>query len=285
MIEAARVLVSRGIVGLPLATRVLFGRSHFWNFREWMAFERALGARGAFYFMARRGSLVEYALGTPDAFYDVSRPRFRELFKALREEGFEIGLHASYHAHRALALLQQEKSALEEAAGVTIRGNRHRYWHLDPRTPHLTLAMHEAAHFQYDSSLAFDRAPGFRRGICHPFRPYHLGERRQLHVVQLPPAWSDRHFDLPLTAGATEEPTRVARMLLDAVRQTGGVAILNYDERGMNPDFYPRYGQWLGSFLREVSPDGLLFHRPGDLADMFETHERMLESRSRERFA
>jgi hypothetical protein len=282
-IEIARLMVARGLKGIPLAARVLAGKSNFWNFREWMAFERAHGARGAYYFIARRGSLVEYALGTPDGFYDVRSRRFRALFKTLREEGFEIGLHASYHAHRSTEQMRREKSILEEAAGTSVKGNRHHYWHLDPRAPHETLAMHEAAHFQYDSSLAFEMRPGFRRGICHPFRPYHPGERRALGVVQLPPAWMDDHFDRRRAWNGIEQPDEVARTLLDVVRDTGGVAVVNYHERGMNADFFPRYGAWLGHFLQRTRDAAFVFHRPCDVAEMFEAHERMLDVRSRER--
>lgn len=283
LIEVGRVLLDRGARGIPLATRVLLGRSHFWNFPEWMAFERALGARGAFYFMARRGSLVEYALGTPDGFYDIRARRYRELFRALRDGGFEIGLHASWNAHRSLEQLRREKNLLEEVAGVDVRGNRHHDWHLDPRTPQDTLLMHEAARLQYDSSLAFEMHPGFRRGSCHPFRPFHVGERRTIRVVQLPPAWIDDHFDRRLPQNRIEDPEAEARALLDVVRRTGGVAVVNYDERRMNPDLYPRCATWLGQFLRETADSSFVYHRPADVADMYETHERMLETRSRER--
>ncbi|HJU90496.1 MAG TPA: hypothetical protein VJ672_13995, partial [Gemmatimonadaceae bacterium] len=162
-------------------------------------------------------------------------------------------------------------------------GNRHHYWHLDPSAPHDTLAMHEEAHFQYDSSLAFEMQPGFRRGICHPFRPYHPGERRALRVVQLPPTWMDDHFDRRLARNGITAPDEVARALLDVVRDTGGVAVVNYHERGMNADFFPRYGAWLGQFLQRTADASFVFHRPRDVAEMFEAHERMLDVRSRER--
>ncbi len=283
LIEVGRVLLSRGARGLPLAARVLAGRSHFWNFPEWMAFERALGARGAFYFMARRGSLMEYALGTPDGFYDVRSRKYRELFRALREGGFEIGLHASFNAHKSLDQVRREKTLLEEVAGVEVRGNRHHHWRLDPRVPEDTLRMHESVRLSYDSSLAFELHPGFRRGCCHPFRPFHAGERRAIDVVQLPPAWIDDHFDRRLPLNRIESPETEARALLDVVRHTGGVAVVSYDERRMNPDLYPRCATWLGHFLRETADSSFVYHRPCDVAEMFASHERMLESRSRER--
>ncbi|MGH9903641.1 MAG: polysaccharide deacetylase family protein, partial [Pyrinomonadaceae bacterium] len=181
-IESLRLLRSRGLKGLRSIAGVLRGTNHFWKFADWVEFEKELGTRPAFYFMARKGSLWQYATGTPDGFYDVRAPEFAELFRYLVGEGCEVGLHASYHAHRCEQQLRREKELLEAAAGVRVEGNRHHYWHLDPSAPHDTLRKQERAGLVYDSSLAFEFYPGFRRGICHPFRVFHPGERRELNL-------------------------------------------------------------------------------------------------------
>src|SRR5436305_1810711 len=136
------------------------------------------------------------------------------LFGQLADEGCEVGLHPSYHAYRSLAQLQSEKEALEKVAGVSVKGNRHHYWHLDPRSPADTLRLHERAGLLYDSSLAFDFYPGFRRGVCHPFRIFHPGERRELNLVELPPAWMDDHFDRRLIQNGVTDPNAHARQLV-----------------------------------------------------------------------
>ncbi|MEO7963668.1 MAG: hypothetical protein ABIT38_07135, partial [Gemmatimonadaceae bacterium] len=137
-IEVLRLLAARGTSGLRLAGRVATGRSHFWTFHEWMDVARQAGTRPCFYFMARRGSLLEYAMGTPDDFYDVRSPRFQRLFAELRDTGCEIGLHASYLAYRTVAQLKHEVQRIADAAQVECAGNRHHYWHLDPNDPNET---------------------------------------------------------------------------------------------------------------------------------------------------
>jgi hypothetical protein len=282
-IECLRLARQHGPRSLGPIARVLSGTSHFWTFGDWLAFEARLGARSAFYFMSQRGSPLKYALGTPDAFYDIRRPEFREVFRRLLDAGCEIGLHASYHAYRSIERIERERARLETAAGVTVQGNRHHYFHLDPLDPQETLRRHEQAGLVYDSSLVFDGYPGFRRGICHPFRPYHPAERRELQLVELPPAVMDDHFDRRLAMNRIEAPADHFSQLLDVARTTGGVVVVDYHVRGMNADFYPRYGPWLRAFADRRFDDSMAFPTPGDVVRGYIEYERAIDAGSSDR--
>jgi hypothetical protein len=279
-IEVLRVLRDRGWRGAPLAARVATGASHFWTFREWLWLTRRLGTRPCFYFMARQGSLLQYAMGTPDDFYDVRTPRFQRLFTELRDSGCEIGLHASYHAHRSTDTLRREVQRIAEAAGVDCAGNRHHYWHLDPDDPNETLRRHAEAGLRYDSSLGLEYYPGFRRGICHPFRVFHAGRRAPLDIVQLPPAWMDDHFDRRRTRNGITDPDAAARRLVDAARATHGIVVVDYHSRGMNADFYPRYGPWLTAFVERHLETGVRGMTPREIHDAFLARETALDAMS-----
>jgi hypothetical protein len=277
-IEVPRILLMRR--SPRLAFDVATGRSHFWTFREWVDFTAELGTSPAFYFMARQGSLLQYATGTPDDFYDVGSRRFRDLFAELSDQGCEIGLHASFHAHRSVDQLRNERERIESVAGVSGIGNRHHYWHLDPADPNETLRRHEQAGLSYDSSLGLEFYPGFRRGMCHPFRAYHAGERRELDIVQLPPAWMDDHFDRRLAQNGISDPTVAALALVDAARQTRGTVVVDYHSRGANGAIYPRYGPWLMQFVREQLGSDVHFDTPRSLVDGWRVHAAELEARS-----
>lgn len=275
-IEVARVLAARKVKGLGLAGRVARGDSHFWIFREWMDVAQRAGTRSCFYFMARQGSLLQYAMGTPDDFYDVRTPRFQRLFDELRESGCEIGLHASYHAHRSSAQLKHEVQRIADAARVECSGNRHHYWHLDPDNPNETLRRHGEAGLRYDSSLGLEYYPGYRRAICHPFRVFHPGTRRQLPTVQLPPAWMDDHFDRRRAKNGITDPDAAARALLEAARATRGIVVVDYHSRGLNTDFYPHYGPWLARFLDSHVDASMAGRTPNELLDGFLAREAQL---------
>lgn len=279
-IEVLRVLRDRGVGGMGLAARVATGESHFWTFREWRAITDRLGTRSCFYFMARQGSLLQYAMGTPDDFYDVRAPRFQRLFAELRDAGCEIGLHASFHAHRSAETLRREVQRIAESAGVECAGNRHHYWHLDPNAPNETLRRHAEAGLRYDSSLGLEYYPGFRRGICHPFRVYDAQARSALPIVQLPPAWMDDHFDRRLARNGITDPDAAALRLVDAARASRGIVVLDYHSRGMNADFYPRYGPWLARFAEQHFDQSVRGMTPREIHDAFITREAALEARS-----
>ena len=281
-IEVARVLAQRGASGISLASRVASGKSNFWIFHEWMQLAERVGTRPCFYFMARQGSLLQYALGTPDDFYDVRAPQFQRLFGELRDSGCEIGLHASYLAHRSADVLRREVQRIAAAAQVECAGNRHHYWHLDPDDPNETLRRHGEAGLRYDSSLGLEYYPGFRRAICHPFRVFHPATRRVLPTVQLPPAWMDDHFDRRLAKNRITDPDAAAVAILDVARDTRGIVVVDYHSRGLNPEFYPRYGPWLARFLETNIDSSVAGRTPTELLDGFVARERVLAAASRD---
>ena len=180
------------------------------------------------------------------------------------------------------AQLAREKDRLEDVSGTAVDGVRHHYWHLDPTEPHETLRRHEGIGFLYDSSLALEFYPGFRRGTCHPFRVFHPGERRELKTLQLPPAWMDDHFDRRLVKNGITDPVDYARRLVKAAADTSGMVLVDYHLRGMNGDFFPRYGPWLQEFLRQHLDSRVGFCTPGELARAYLKFEHTLDGYSRD---
>jgi hypothetical protein len=251
---------------------------HFWKFQDWVKLARKYGARPTFYFMARQGSLLKFLRGTPDALYDVRDVAFRELFAELRDAGCEIGLHASYWSFRSAELIRLERDHLAAVAQVKVSGNRHHYWHLDPDDPNETLRRHELAGFDYDSSLGLEYYPGWRRGVCHPFRPYHAGERRFIDTVQVPPTWMDDHFLRRRQVNRIADPHVAARALLGTARALGGTCVVDYHARGMNTDFFPRYGRWLTYFAEREFGNDVHCLTGLELATAYRERERVLRS-------
>jgi hypothetical protein len=190
-LEPVRIVARQGVQELGSALDVLVGRRHHWHFRDWVEMEKRLQTRSTFYFVPRQGSLLEYATGRPDPFYDITSERFRQLFRYLSEEGFEIGLQASYLAYQSKDTFAAEKQRLEEVIGRPVVGNHHHYWHLNPQDIEQTLLIHEQVGLEYDSSLVHDRYLGWRRGLSWPFFPFHQGEQREVKTLQIPTAWMD----------------------------------------------------------------------------------------------
>jgi hypothetical protein len=245
-LEPLRVLLRQGVRSLPAAIDVLTGKRHHWQFDSWLALERDFGAPSAFYFVARRGSLREYALGTPDSFYDIRAPHFRALFRTLIDAGSEIGLHSSYRAYASIEQFAREKHLLEECVGAPIVGNRHHYWHLDPVDPEATLTIHERLGFLYDASLTHDRYIGWRRGSCWPFFPFIRRERRELRTLQLPTGWMDSQLFLQHDANPGE-PNEMLRDLADRTAAQGGLLLVNIHDYVFDDVLFPG---WVATLRR-----------------------------------
>ncbi|MDW8146791.1 MAG: hypothetical protein RMJ48_10940 [Roseiflexaceae bacterium] len=245
-LEPLRVVVRRGVRGLSAALDVMTGKRHHWQFNSWLALERDFGVQSVFYFVARQGSLREYALGTPDPFYDIRAPHFRALFRTLIDAGCEIGLHSSYRAYASIEQFAHEKCLLEEVAGVLIVGNRHHYWHLDPVHPEATLTVHERLGFSYDASLTHDRYLGWRRGSCWPFFPFIQQERRELYTLQLPTGWMDSQLFLRRDANPGD-PDDVLGALADQTAAQGGLLLVSIHDYVFDDVLFPG---WVATLRR-----------------------------------
>lgn len=279
-LEPLRILARQGVAGLRPAAAVALGRHSHWHFRSWMGLERRFGARSAFYFVARRGSLREYAAGLPDTFYDINAPAFRALFRELADEGWEIGLHASYLAYSDQAKLAGERAALAVASGQPVAGNRHHYWHLDPQRPEDTLLLHERAGFAYDASLTHNRYLGWRRGSSWPFYPWHQGERRALRTLQLPTAWMDDHL-FGQRADNPGDRRALLRGLADTAAGQGGLLLVDVHDYVYYDALFPGWaaaytGLWEDLFARR----DVWFATPGEVAAHWAARQAAIEGSS-----
>jgi len=69
---------------------------------------------------------------------------------------------------------------------------------------------------------------------------------------------------------------------MQVVAKTGGITVVDYHSRGMNADFYPRYGPWLRQSLENQTETSASFHTPFELTQMYNEYEHTLEQNSRD---
>jgi hypothetical protein len=267
LVEPLRALRRLGGRGAAPAVELLLGRRHHWHFDGWTRTERELGMRSAFYFVARPGSLLEYALGRPDPFYDVGDARYRRLLSSLAGSGFEVGMQASYEAYRDQAVFRAEKAKVEEVLGAAVFGNRHHYWHLNPADAEDTLLIHEAAGLLYDSSLAFEQTIGWRRGLTWPFFPYSHRLRRPIRTLQLQTAWmDDQLFGYAAHNGSGSRQALIGE-LVETARAQGGLLLADMHEYVFDPVLFPGWAKtWFELFGGLAADTDFHLARPVDLA-------------------
>jgi len=281
LLEPVRVLARQGLAGARNAWAVAVGSRHHWHFGSWLKLEESLGVRSAFYFVPRRGSLIERALGTPDPFYDIRDAAFQSLFRDLRARGVEIGLHASYRAYEDPDGIKQEKERLEEAAGIVVAGNRHHYWHLNPDDPAQTLRHHERAGLEYDASLFHDRYIGWRRGFTWPFFPFDEEERRTIRTLQIPTGWMDDQL-FGLKRHNPGDRTSILQELVDQVAAQQGCFMIDVHEYVFDPALFPGWAAaYKFALERLVERGDVWFATPSDVAKHWQARTAGLLAASR----
>lgn len=244
LMEPVRVLRHNRRVTLAALGLAFGSRTAYWKFADWMRLEKELDTRSAFYFCGRQGKLRQFFQGWPDPIYDVRTPRFAEVFRQMREEGFEIGLHASFRAHRSRAQLAAEKARLEEATGQPVLGNRHHFWQLSPGHEEDTLRMHGEVGLLYDTSMAFEHYSGWRRGLCWPYFPFHPADRRALPTLQVPTAWMDDQMFWHRAENLGRNP-ELLRDLGEEVLAQQGCLVTDIHDYAINEAVWPG---WLQQF-------------------------------------
>jgi hypothetical protein len=265
-LEPLRIVHRQGLRGLSPALSVVTGRRLHWHFESWVQLEQDLNTRSAFFFVARQGSLLEYAAGTPDPFYNVQSDRFRKVLKYLADDGFEIGLHSSYRAFESREKFAAERRVLEEASRQEIWGNRHHYWHLNPDDPESTLRLHEQIGLKYDTSLTHERYVGLRRGLSWPFFPFHQKERRELKTLQIPTAWMDDQL-FGYRRDNPGDALEILRALADTVAEQGGCLLIDVHSYVFDDALFPGWAKayrWLWEYL--IARSDFWIDTPGQIA-------------------
>ncbi len=145
------------------------------SFRRLMAIEETYGLRGHYYFMGPSALSMDspYAISMRDLLSKVSAE--------VRQRGHEVGFHPGYATADNAEEWRRQRFGLESiVGGRVIEGRQHvlRY------QADLTADIWDGEGMEYDCTLAYPDASGFRTGSCRPFQAYSLKNRRPLRLKQ-----------------------------------------------------------------------------------------------------
>jgi hypothetical protein len=192
---------------------------HEWDFDRLTSLEENSGLRSAFYFATtnrRQGCNF-------DVTYDFTKPRYAGQCRRLLNSGWEVGLHAGYLAASTPGRVSDECSVLSNITGRPLHGTRHHYLHMHDSRPMETMREQYLAGLNYDASIGFNDAPGFRAGIALPYFPVNevVGDAP---FVELPMTLADMH----LPSDDIAEACNTVTQHLATVRDLNGLAVLNW---------------------------------------------------------
>lgn len=228
-VAVGRVQVAAGGLRAAAAAAVARARrprDRFWLFDDVMREEERRGLRSTFFFAGR--SRFDEG-GTPrDVEYRLADREIGRIVRRLHHAGWEIGLHESYGCADRPVQIAEERRALEDVLGAPVDGGRHHYWHLgDP--PWRTLRAHAAAGLRYDSSIAFNDAPGHRFSAAFPFRPWDPDASSEIPVVQVPVLAMDSQFFRSAASSSAHAVDRLSH-LIEELKAVEGVAAVDWHD-------------------------------------------------------
>jgi hypothetical protein len=244
------------LVRSGLAHRFAGGENLFFQFAWWRAWERRLAIRSAFYFFVRRGA----AFDVNDCKSDVGgRAADWPLFRAMADEGWEFGVHASIRARHTPRAFAESHEWLAERLERPVVGIRHHYFALDWRRPWRTHREHARAGFKYDSSIAWRDVAGFRTGTSLPHRVFDPERNEIVPLTVLPCGLMDNHVACADVAG-TRQPDAIAATrateMVQRVRRAGGMLVFDWhQETACNRLMYAGYRDVVERIAADVFGD------------------------------
>jgi len=175
--------------------------------------------------------------------------KVREIARELREEGFDVGLHAGYASATDLDALRYEKRIIEEYIGGDVVSCRQHYLHWDVGT---TPRIQSEAGILVDSTVGFNRNVGFRAGTALPYRLFDLAADEPLNVIEVPLIIQESPL---LATNALELDGSLAQKtmkdLFDCVAETGGVVTLLFHPHSLAQPAYLSLFSWALDYGRD----------------------------------
>lgn len=235
----------------------------YWQFEAIRELEDELGVRSAFFFL-REPHLLDLEptdwirpinwiqhLGR----YDPTDSPIAETIRRLDADGWEIGLHGSYHTMRDRERLAQEKAALERTVGHSIRGGRQHYLRLERPT---TWQHYVDLGLDYDSSLGSGTTFGLQQGAS-PFEPFDDG------FTVFPLTMMDQAV---MSVGESiDEVWEACEPVLEEAADRGAVVTLDWHQRVFNDQEFPGYREVYRRLIEAAQAAGAWIGPPGTLYD------------------
>lgn len=229
--------------------RALHPDDEYNTFDRLMDESEARGTRSTFFFMAGASNPAF------DRRYGLRHPAMRRLIRRIHDRGHLIGLHPSFETYRDARLLSREADTLRETLRLLgIRQDRlgARMHYLRWSLPHTWRALVEAG-LDFDASLGFADAPGFRGGTCHEYRAFDVLSERAMDLAVKPliamdvTVMDDKYLGLGTSPQAHEVLSRLRRRC-EAVG--GDFSLLWHNNELCRPGSWDLYRSALGEVER-----------------------------------
>jgi peptidoglycan/xylan/chitin deacetylase (PgdA/CDA1 family) len=223
----------------------------YWNFREILALEESLDAKSSFYFKTAAQDPVGWTYSIEDA---------RDELRYMTDRGWEVGLHGGFFSYNNPEELKAEKKRLENALGKEVVGIRMHYLRFDvPDTWRLLARIG----FKYDTTFGYPDMPGFRNGMCHPFKPYDLHMKEEVGILEIPLIIMDGC----LLKMSIYDAWEIIKNLVDVTEKNRGVVTILWHNNTFDQIFFGPWARLYEKILQLLKNKGAWTTSAEELCD------------------
>ncbi len=178
-----------------------------------------------------------------DSGYNIRHPALKPLFQTIKNNGFSIGLHPSFHSFLNRKIMKREKIALESAIGQEVTECRQHY--LRFKVPDTWKAQTRAG-FLIDNSMAYAEIVGFRCGTCHPYHPFDIQTQSVLEITERPLIVMDSSLNDYMNLSLDQARNHIVGLAQRCVNVEGEFTLLWH-----NTSFFGQWSSW-GNVYKSV---------------------------------
>jgi hypothetical protein len=237
----------------------------FWlQFDTYAEIEKNL--KSTFFFVPFKNKQGDHILGNGSGRratkYDISD--VGEIAKALRDNGFEIGVHGIDAWHDLEKARQERNRIAEYLKGEEIGVRIH--WLLFNDYSYRIL---EEAGFSYDSTIGFNEAIGYRAGTLQVFKPF--GAKRLLELplhIQDTALFYPKRMDLSDT-----EALALCEKLIHNAKSYNGVLTILWHDRSLGPERL--WEEFYINLLGKIQGNKVFFSTASEIVHWFRRRRAM----------
>ena len=165
-----------------------------------------------------------FILSWPENRWGLKKRKYARQLQTLKALGNEIALHPSYNNYSNSLEVESEKDSLTILSGVMPEGTRNHFLRFDLPDAYERF---EKLGFLYDSTLGFAEREGFRAGICTPFKPFNVNNRRVVDLIEIPLVVMDSTL-INYRGFRPDEALETIKELVDNVNKVQGTIVFNW---------------------------------------------------------
>lgn len=184
----------------------------FWTFDYLATLEEKNNINASYYFMCGGET-------GKDNYYNINNKNLKNVFKRIKDNSSEIGVHGSYNSYNNFNLLKKEVDKINEFTNLV--GIRQHY--LRFKVPD-TWNIQAKGGLKYDTTLGYAKYAGFRGGLCTPYKPFDILNRKVIDIYEIPLIVMDGTISEAQYMGLSpKEAIEYVKEVIDRIIEVNGV--------------------------------------------------------------